>query len=468
MGIAYFPAIYEDELVYSVLSRLYVHLGLMTYREAAKLYYQVKNTSPSIEFLNNMTVEIREHFLKQCTMEELVEKHTMFPMYMRFYEKERRKTTFEALVKMDSNKNIFPLISNKKTARYLRYCPLCAKEDREKYGETYWHRSHQLYGNSVCSIHHCYLEESTVEISGKITPAFISADSEVAGNGSIRMCDDEEVVKLSNYMTDIFNAPVDFEKEMHIGKYLGNNLDEKYMSESGVQRKLRAFVQDYLQYYCGMDSGYLMDTIQIQKLFNGKRFLMHEICQLALFERLSVGQILNPIIVEEIESLYLRVAQNIGVDCELVKLIGDEISKEQGKCKLSFETKRKNLDKWDKIDQELLPQVKMLIGQLQDIGENRPKKISVAGICKALNLPDKRIDKLPRCKEEIKNHKESQEHYWARELVWAVESIEKSDVRLNWKQIRNLINLRKVNVELALDDLKDMDERVYDIVVSIL
>ena len=52
--------------------------------------------------------------------------------------------------------------------------------------------------------------------------------------------------------------------------------------------------------------------------------------------------------------------------------------------------------------------------------------------------------------------------------MWAVETIEKSDVRLNWKQIRNLINLRKVNVELALDDLKDMNERVHDIVVSIL
>lgn len=85
-----------------------------------------------------------------------------------------------------------------------------------------------------------------------------------------------------------------------------------------------------------------------------------------------------------------------------------------------------------------------------------------------MNLPDKRIDKLPRCKEEIKKNMESQEHYWVRELIWAVEYIEKSGGRLNWKQIRNLINLRKVNVELALEDLKDMDESVHDIVVSLL
>lgn len=468
MGIAYFPEMYEDELVFSVLSRFYSHSGFMTYRDAAKICYQVSNTSPSIEFLNNMTVEIREHFLKQCTTEELVEKHTMFPMYMRFYEKERRKTTFESLVKMDSHKNVFPIITHKETARYLRYCPLCAKGDRENLGETFWHRSHQLYGSSVCSIHNCYLEESGVEIAGKVTPAFISAESEVPKEMDARLCDDEILVGLAGYMAEVFQAPIDFEKEMPMGKYLGTNLDKKYMSESGVQRKLGVFVQDYLQFYCNMDSEYLLDTVQVQKFFNGKRFLMHEICQLALFERVSVEQILNPMIVEEIDSIYLKVAQNIGVDYELVKLIGDEISKEHYKRKISFETKRKNLDKWDKMDLELLPQVKELIKQLQDTGENRPEKISVAGICKTLNLPDKKIDKLPRCKEEIKNHMESQEHYWARELVWAVETIEKSDVRLNWKQIRNLTNLRKVNVELALYDLKDMDEKVYDMVVSIL
>ena len=32
----------------------------------------------TIEFLNNMTAEVREQFIKQCTMEELVEKHTMY------------------------------------------------------------------------------------------------------------------------------------------------------------------------------------------------------------------------------------------------------------------------------------------------------------------------------------------------------------------------------------------------------
>lgn len=59
------------------------------------------------------------------------------------------------------------------------------------------------------------------------------------------------------------------------------------------------------------------------------------------------------------------------IEYELVKLIGDEISKEQGKRKISFETKRKNQDKWDKMDKELLLQVKVIIKQLQDTGEER-------------------------------------------------------------------------------------------------
>jgi len=41
----------------------------------------------------------------------------------------------------------------------MRVCPLCVKEDRERYGETYWHLSHQLQGIDVCHKHGCYLTD---------------------------------------------------------------------------------------------------------------------------------------------------------------------------------------------------------------------------------------------------------------------------------------------------------------------
>lgn len=62
----------------------------------------------------------------------------------------------------------------------------------------------------------------------------------------------------------------------------------------------------------------------------------------------------------------------------------------------------------------------------------------------AANLPSKRIvTYLPMCKAEIEKYQESQEEYWAREVVWAVNYIITEGNRLNWKQIRNLTNMRK-------------------------
>ena len=44
--------------------------------------------------------------------------------------------------------------------KYLCYCPECAKADRHKYGETYWHMIPQLPGVYVCPIHAVPLEET--------------------------------------------------------------------------------------------------------------------------------------------------------------------------------------------------------------------------------------------------------------------------------------------------------------------
>ncbi len=50
--------------------------------------------------------------------------------------------------------------------KYLRYCPDCVREDIDNYGETYWHRVHQLPAMLYCTKHHARLFESDVEVIG--------------------------------------------------------------------------------------------------------------------------------------------------------------------------------------------------------------------------------------------------------------------------------------------------------------
>ncbi len=41
----------------------------------------------------------------------------------------------------------------------LKACPECMKADKETYGEWYFHRTHQIPGNTVCHIHQCALQK---------------------------------------------------------------------------------------------------------------------------------------------------------------------------------------------------------------------------------------------------------------------------------------------------------------------
>ena len=63
-----------------------------------------------------------------------------------------------------------------------------------------------------------------------------------------------------------------------------------------------------------------------------------------------------------------------------------------------------------------------------------------------LKLPSKQMEHLPKCKNEILKHYESQEEFWARKVSWAVEKITEEEQSLNWKHIRDLTNTRKENL----------------------
>lgn len=141
---------------------------------------------------------------------------------------------------------------------------------------------------------------------------------------------------------------------------------------------------------------------------------------------------------------YPEIARRLSAPYDTVKAIGEQKYKayrKESKKPLKCGAKAYN---WQQIDRDTLPLVKEAVRQLQGDEVSRPKKVTVFAVEKMLNLPSKRISLyLPMCKAEIKKHEESQERYWAREVVWAVNKIIREGDVLNWKHIRNLTNMRK-------------------------
>jgi len=79
---------------------------------------------------------------------------------------------------------------------YLRYCPVCFKEDIDTLGESYLRTNHQLIGVFYCSKHHVLLKESSVLSTGTGIE-FTCADEQVC-NEELLEDNYSDTIKLLN------------------------------------------------------------------------------------------------------------------------------------------------------------------------------------------------------------------------------------------------------------------------------
>lgn len=467
--IAYFPEIYPDELMYSLLARYYVKSGYPCYWYVAEDLFQSKTVRPDIEFVNQYTPAALQMITGDLSIDDVILNHTMFPYYGRFLPKERRAKAFKALVQMQGNyHNLLPMAKRKTNLeRYLRYCPICAEADRERYGESYWHRVHQMQGVDICPYHHCRLVDSSVLISGKASPDLVAAEMIIPDNPRIIMCDNEIECKFGKYAAEVFQADMVFQSDVTAGEFLHSRMaNTKYRSVRGEQRNITLFHEDFVKCYAGLSDNHFTELWQIQKVLNGYRCNFNEICMLALFLDIPAVDLAHmelpektqeQLFDEEVFRLheqgmkYPEIAKRLNAPYDTIKSVGEKKYKAYRKePKKSLKCGAKGYN-WQQIDRDTLPLVKDAIRQLQGDEISRPKKVTVFAVEKILNLPSKRISLyLPICKAEIEKHEESQEQYWAREVVWAVNKIIRERDILNWKHIRNLTNMRKCDLDVCI------------------
>lgn len=482
MSIGYFPSIYEDELLYSVFARYYQHTGHVTYGYVAEQLFGDSKVIPSIEFINSLKPEVLKVLLKNMTMQELIKNHTMFLYYARFLPTTRKKRALEALINMrgDYNKLLSIPKSKNGVERYLRYCPICSKDDKQRYGETYWHRSHQITELNVCYKHKCSLVESNVLISGKASRVLISAEKEVNVD-SIKLIENDLEIKLAEYVTKVFKADMNIDKDIAVGKFFHYKLEcTKYLSVRGKQRNIDLLYNDFIKYYDKLSRNGIKELWQLQKIFTNYRFNLFEICQLAIFLNVPVSELINmrlpkksqeQLFDEQVKKMRddgigcNKIAKELGVSSRTIRLVSKGIKKE----KRIYDSRKVNTMDWGKLDKETLAKVKKVILEIYGTGINRPYKVTEYAVCKKMNLPDKRFDYLPLCRKEIKKYKESNEQYWARELIWAINTIKKNGDTINLRHIRDLTNMRKEYLIACMPEVeKIVDGDIIKIVKQIL
>ena len=457
--ITYFPTLYPDELLYSLFARYYVKTGYLAYTYAAQDLYVNKTTRPDIEFINMLSSDAKQLIVKNMTIDEVIKKHTMFPYYGRFLKKDRRCDALNSLISMDmkySNHLCIPM--NKNGYRHLRYCPMCALEDRERYGETYWHRMHQMIGVNICPVHHCKLLDSSIVISSKLSPCLVSAEEEIEERGEACVSGNELECEVAEYVFSVFKSDVDMETDINIGDFLHSRMSNtKYLSKRGEQRNITLLHKDFADHYKDMPGNWFTELWQLQKVFTNYRFNMYEICLIALFLNIPYQDLVNmnlpqktqqQLFDEEILRLhksglkYTEIAKRLNASYDVVKAIGEG---KYGYYHYCLDNPKKGGAKkkdWNSFDVTMLPLVKDMIKKLCD-SKNRPQKITRSKLEKLLHIPEYSLSNCPNCMEEINKHYESQEEYWAKELIWAAKKLIAEGQPLNKKRIRMLTNINK-------------------------
>lgn len=340
-----------------------------------------------------------------------------------------------------------------------------------------------MTGVQVCPVHGCKLFNSSAIISGKASPNLVTAEQEIK---EMDITYGNEIEKqLAGYVGKVFQSGMDMKNPVAVGQFLHSEMSgTKYLSVRGEQRNIQKFYDDFMAFYNELSVQGLTELWQVQKVFNSFRLNCFEVCQMAMFLNIPIEKLCSMELPERTQEQtfddkvkelhrqglkYPEIARRLNASYNVVKPVGGG---RYGKYSYGKGTHQKCGAKpkdWKKIDREYLPLVKDAVRKLRSSEGERPHRVTEFAVCRILGFPDKRLELMPLCRAEVLKHQESQEQYWAREIVWAVNKIQSEGKTLNWKQVRTLTNMRKDNVRACLPHLKMITEpALYEMVQTVL
>lgn len=425
--INYLPFLYPDELVYSWFCRYYVHSGCSTHKMALDDLFLKRCHNPSKEFIGHLNPQAQEQIEKIYSMEYLISNHTMYPQYARFIPLlEKKKAMYHLGHDSCDPHYLFTILPRTKSELYLRYCPLCVKEDREKYGETYWHRKHQIRNIQVCSKHRCLLVCS--EVSAKSERSYTFCAAEEFAEETAPLMADSFHQSFSEFLSSVFDSPLDLKKDIPVSAILHYALfGTKYISKTHTTKNTKLLAEDIQTFYSQKGISDVATMNQIQRLWCGDRSDFSVICQIAYFLGMRVEDLVNP------------------------NLSAEQINAERD----THYMKGKSAVDWSSLDDEISLQLEefadaVYSGVASDIG--RPERVSEKMVYRELGLEKHRLDNMPKCRAILDRFKESYEENWARRLIWAYHKLtaEYQGSPFYWSDMRKLAGVKKAKVESVI------------------
>ncbi len=178
--IGHFPTPYPDESLYSICARFSERVQYPNSKAILEELYGA-TTATAVFYLPNRLGFLAGSLPEgtSLTVDWLIDQCTILPFFSAFLPPERVQIIREDMATGHGPAAYMRsgmMASRIKVTKSLRFCPSCKREDEDKFGETYWHRLHQLPGIVICHSHGANLEPSAVNVSvGRNSLLFTSA-----------------------------------------------------------------------------------------------------------------------------------------------------------------------------------------------------------------------------------------------------------------------------------------------------
>lgn len=494
--INWFPKMYDDELLYSVVARYKRRSGIVLKKSIMEDFYN-KNTG-MFQILFPIHLEKMSEMLpinSKITSEQLALNHTMYPYYTKLLPKDIADDIFDSMLNGD-NKAIMikaRLHNGEMTGnRYLKYCPLCVKEDMKNLGESYWRREHQVIGVWFCYKHRIQLKESDI-VTSKTNNRYICVED--VKETKERVIDENFFKYNITYIELVKELKIEY-KEINlqsINSFYLYKLKELNLTTDSGQVRIKELSKRFLQYY-PKEYLQLMQS-SIEKIDDQKNWLSKFFSKKhnkIILRHLLVLQFLNSSVNEIInfnkdicfnKSTYKKSGKR-KYDLEQRKLQWLEIIKnnpDKSKTELAKispalrnyiykydkewyykvtpkNTKRrgKQLIDWKEKDNEMCAKVKLAVEKLYN-REGKPVRVCTLSIKKELsNEINCTNPKLIKTNELINKLTEDKESFRKRKIIWAYKELLKNQEKISVNKIKKKAGLGN----LRTDDIKEVIEKV--------
>ncbi|MDW3212182.1 MAG: TnsD family Tn7-like transposition protein [Reichenbachiella sp.] len=233
-----FPNPYPDETFYSIVARYYDSFGTAGPKEHLYSLFSSNHQSATLDFPNNLKVFAQNTKSEYYTPERIINNHTLFPLYKRFLRENRIQLILKYFYAGDGNihTTIGVNAGLSKSSRQPRYCSKCYENDLNKYGESYFRRSHQIPLIAICTQHKNQLEELLLSpetlnkhkfLSASQIPHLTSTRSKGTWNSQIQKIGERMISLLDPKEKHLFDLDIYFYKKKF--QSLGFNKGENFI-----------------------------------------------------------------------------------------------------------------------------------------------------------------------------------------------------------------------------------------------